>query len=422
MWNSCSGHGVADRFTIDRLGHRGDGVADTESGPVFIAHALPGELVEAERVGRDRAQLLAVVEPSADRVHSFGPGAPVCGGCGMSHLAVPAQLAWKRELVREALRTARIDAEVEPCVDAHGTGRRRATLHVRRDAERGLRVGFMEARSHDVVDLGEHDCPTLAPALKPAVEIVRSLGKTLVQLGKPLDAVVTATLTGLDVDFRGSGKVPEPVRLRLTALATEHDLARLSLHGETVVERRPPLLRAGRAEIVLPPGGFLQATEAGEAALVGLVVAGVGTAKRVADLFAGSGTFALRLAEKAAVRAVEQDEAALSALDRAARHTAGLRKIETERRDLFRRPVLPSELKGVDAVVFDPPRAGAEAQARELALAKVARLVGVSCNPATLARDLGILLGGGYRLERVTPVDQFRHSAHVEVVAVLGRK
>lgn len=410
---------MAERFTIARLGHRGDGVAETSAGLVFIAGALPGEMVEAERHG-ERAHLTAVLGPSLDRSAPFVPGAAICGGCGMAHLSLPAQLAWKRDLVRDALAAENIEAEVGETIDAHGAGRRRASFHARRDAT-GVRVGFMAARSHDIVDLAEHDCPTLSAALKPAVPAVRALATTLASIGKPVDAVVTATANGLDIDIRGTGKLAEPLRLALVRLAEKHDLARLSLHGERLVERRPPLLRFGRAELVLPPGGFLQATEAGEAALAGLVTAGVGSAKRIADLFAGSGTFALRLAESATVTAVEADAEALAALDRAARHTPGLKKVTVERRDLFRRPLMPAELQKFDAVVFDPPRAGAEAQAWQLAAARVPRIVAVSCNPATLARDLRILLDGGYRLGAVTPVDQFRHSAHVEAVAILAR-
>jgi 23S rRNA (uracil1939-C5)-methyltransferase len=410
---------MAERFTIARLGHRGDGVADTPAGPVYIPGALPGEAVEAERHG-ERAHLTAVLAPSPDRAAPFVPGAATCGGCGMAHLSVPAQLAWKRVLVSDALAAEKIEAEVDETIDAHGIGRRRASFHARRGVG-GIRVGFMAARSHDVVDLAEHDCPTLAPALKRAVPAIRALAGSLAGVGKPVDAVVTATTSGLDVDIRGTSARLEPLRLALLRLAEKHDLARLSLHGERIVERRPPVLRLGRAEVLLPPGGFLQATEAGEAALAKLVDEGIGTPKRIADLFAGSGTFSLRLAERAAVAAVEADTEALAALDRAARHTPGLKKITAERRDLFRRPLMPAELSRFDAVVFDPPRAGAEAQARQLAASRVKRIVAVSCNPATLARDMRILIDGGYRLGTVTPVDQFRHSAHVEAVAVLEK-
>jgi 23S rRNA (uracil1939-C5)-methyltransferase len=233
--------------------------------------------------------------------------------------------------------------------------------------------------------------------------------------------VVTATGTGLDIDLRGAGKVAEKLRLGLVEIAGRDGLARLSLHGDVVIEFRPPVVKFGRAEMIVPPGGFLQATELGEEVLARLVREGVDGARKVADLFAGSGTFALRIAETAEVKAVEQDRPALAALDRAWRATPNLKKIENEGRDLFRRPLNAAELESFDAVVFDPPRAGAEAQAREIAKSKVKRVVAVSCNAQSFARDLKILSDGGYRVGAVAPVDQFRHSTHVEVVAVLNR-
>jgi 23S rRNA (uracil1939-C5)-methyltransferase len=412
---------MTQQVRIQRLGHRGDGVAETPDGELFIFGALPGELVEAERTGRDRAQLRAVLEPGPDRVEAFDPDAPMCGGCGLRHMAVPAQLRWKRELVIENLRGAGITAEVEPCVDAHGEGRRRATFHARVGADRVLRVGFTEPRAHAVVDLAEHDCPVMSPALKTAVEPVRVLAAILTELGKPVDALVTATVSGLDIDLRGPGRLPENLRLALTRKAGQLGLARLSLHGDTIIEFKAPVVRFGNVEVAIPPGGFLQATSAGEEAMVRRVMEGLGSAGRTADLFAGSGTFTLRMAALAQVLAVESSRPSLEALDRAARHATGLKKVMVEPRDLVRRPMQAADLKGLDAVVFDPPRAGAEGQARMLAGSAVPRVVAVSCNPGTLARDLQILVGGGYRVDSVLPIDQFRHSAHVEAVVLLSR-
>jgi 23S rRNA (uracil1939-C5)-methyltransferase len=412
---------MAEHLRIARLGHRGDGVGDIEGRTVFVAHALPGELVEVERSGSDRARLLRVLESSPDRVAQFRADIAVCGGCGLRHISVPAQLSWKRDLVIENLRGAGLNPEVGSCVDAHGEGRRRATFHARLGSDGVLRVGFTEARSHDVIDLGEHDCAVLSPALKAAVEPVRALARTVQDIRKPLDVVATATRNGLDVDLRGLGKLAEKLRLRLVETAGRLGIARLAVHGEALVEVIPPVTSFDGVDVTIPPGGFLQATQAGEDVLGGLVVQGVGEARKVADLFAGSGTFSLRLARHAAVLAVESDRAALSALDRAARRASGLRPVSVEARDLYRRPLQAAELKGFDAVVFDPPRAGADIQARAIAVAGPKRVVAVSCNPGTLARDLAILVEGGYRIEAVTPVDQFRHSAHVEAVAVLSR-
>ncbi|GLK79835.1 class I SAM-dependent RNA methyltransferase [Methylopila turkensis] len=411
---------MAERLAIARLGHRGDGVADTAAGPVFVARALPGELVEAERAG-ERATLLRVVEPSADRREAYCPEVGVCGGCATQELAQDAALAWKRALLIEAFARERLDvaALVGPCVDAHGAGRRRATFHARAGADGRVVVGFAAARSHAIVPIAA--CPLLAPEMAGALPAARAVAAALGKMRKPLDLAVTATAGGLDMDVRGSGPPPEALRLRLVTLAGELDLARLAIHGDVVVERRKPVVVMGRAQVIPPPGGFLQATAAGEAAITALAAEAVGRAKRVADLFSGVGAFALRLAERAEVYAAEADRPAVAALSAAARATPGLKRVTAEARDLFRRPLAGAELKPFDAAVFDPPRAGAEAQARMLAESRVATVVAVSCNVATLARDAAILIRGGYRLERVTPVDQFRHSAHVEAVATFRR-
>jgi 23S rRNA (uracil1939-C5)-methyltransferase len=219
---------------------------------------------------------------------------------------------------------------------------------------------------------------------------------------------------------RGSGALTAPLITALAHIAAAQNLARLTRHGELIVQRRTPTLRMGAAKVPLPPAAFLQATAEGEAALSRLVLGACAGGRYIADLFCGVGPFALRLAERARVFAADDDEAALAALKRAAA-TPGLKPIETEARDLFRNPLVASELHRHDAVVFDPPRQGAQAQARELASSKVPLIVAVSCNPATFARDVGELVRGGYRLTDVTPVDQFRYSAHVEIVAWLER-
>ncbi|MCP8939046.1 RNA methyltransferase [Alsobacter sp. SYSU M60028] len=413
---------MTERLLITRLGQRGDGVADGPGGPVFVAGALPGETVEAEVEG-ERGRLVAVETPSPSRVAPFCPHYGRCGGCVMQHADPATYAAWKREGVVAALRHARLDAPVEPLVAAHGEGRRRATFHVRRAPGEGRPVaiaGFMAARSHEVVPLDA--CPLLVPALADAPALARALGEALGGAGKPLDVQLTATAGGIDVDVRGHGPASPSQRRSLALLAERLDLARLSLHGDVVVERRPPLVTMGKAIVAPPPGGFLQATAQGEEALARLVVEAVGKAKIVADLFAGVGPFALRLAERASVHAVESDGAAMLALDRAARQTPGLKPIGVETRDLFRRPLLGPELARFDAVAFDPPRAGAEAQARQLAGSAVPVVVAVSCNAASFARDAALLVAGGYTLARVTPVDQFWQSAHVELVGVFEKK
>ncbi|WP_020186058.1 class I SAM-dependent RNA methyltransferase [Methylopila sp. 73B] len=412
---------LVQTLAVARLGHRGDGVAETPEGAVFVGRALGGETVEVERRG-ERGRLLRVIEASPDRVAAYCPEVPRCGGCAIQELAQPAALAWKRGLLIDAFLREGLDVadRVGPTLDAHGAGRRRATFHARADATGRIHVGFAEARSHAITPIAA--CPLLAPSLARALPVARAVAAALSSRKKPLDIVTTGTSGGLDIDVRGSGPPPEALRLRLVALAESLDLARLAIHGDVVVERRRPEIAMGRALVAPPPGAFLQATAEGENVLAALVTEAVGKAKRVADLFSGVGTFAFRLAEAAEVHAVESGREAIAALEAAARRASGLKRVTTEARDLFRRPLLAAELARFDAVAFDPPRAGAEAQARMLAESKAPKVIAVSCSVATLARDAAILVRGGYALERVTPVDQFRHSAHVEAVAVFVRR
>jgi 23S rRNA (uracil1939-C5)-methyltransferase len=254
-----------------------------------------------------------------------------------------------------------------------------------------------------------------------AVEAARALAGDLRGLMKPLDIGVTATLEGLDVDLRGSGPVELTEARKLARSAERLDLARVSNHGAVVIERRPPRVAFGAAFVALPPGGFLQATEAGETHLAEFAEAAFKGARKVADIFCGAGAFALRLARRREVFAVDSDDAAVHALQRGAAASQGLRKLGAETRDLFRRPLRVDELSSFDGALFDPPRAGAEAQAREFAASALPLVVAVSCNAATFARDARILVDGGFRIETLAPLDQFRFSPHVEIAAVFRR-
>jgi len=405
---------MTTRLTISHIGHRGDGVADGR----FVPFTLPGEVVEVEGV-EERVVPSRIVTPSAERVTPPCPHFGTCGGCALQHWAPAPYLAWKRQSVIATLAQHGLQPEVAPTIDARGTGRRRVTFHARRGAGTRLEVGFTAARSHAIVAIDA--CPLLAPSLDKALPAARLVARALEGVGKPIDIQVTATLQGLDMELRGPGKLGEKDRLRLMEAANAAGLARLTNHGDLLMQREPPAVMVDGHRVPLPPGAFLQATEAGEEALARLVLAGVGKAKAVADLFCGVGPFALRLARQAKVRAVDSDAGAVASLAQAVRMASGLKPIQAETRDLFRRPLLVADLKGLDAVVFDPPRAGAEAQAAFLAKADIGRIVAVSCNPATFARDACTLAAGGWKLGTVTPVDQFTWSAHVELVATFTR-
>jgi 23S rRNA (uracil1939-C5)-methyltransferase len=413
---------VVERLVIDHVGHLGDGIALVEGRSFFVPYTLRGETVEvAAAPGNhpDRRQLLRIEQASPERIEPFCPHFGICGGCAVQHWETEHYRAWKRDLVATTLAQAKIECEVFPLIDAHGNGRRRMTLHGRKGTHDVLKVGFAAAHSHDIIPIDR--CPILDPGLNGGLEAAWALAEPLIGIGKPLDIQITATDTGLDVDVRGSGPLPAAKISALSQIAARHRLARLTRHGELVLMRQPPSVTMGKARLILPPGSFLQATVAGEETLAALVSQHCGRAKYIADLFCGVGPFALRLAEKARLSAYDSDAGAIAALQKAATSTSGLKPIRAETRDLFRRPLVAEELRDFDAVVFDPPRQGAQAQAERLATSKVPVVIAVSCNAATFARDARILIDGGYKIEGVTPVDQFRHTPHVELVARFAR-
>jgi 23S rRNA (uracil1939-C5)-methyltransferase len=414
---------VAEHLTIDHVGHRGDGVAFAGGHTVFVPYTLSGETVEAGPVADhpDRRFLLRVEKASLERIAPFCRYFGACGGCAIQHWQSDSYAAWKRRIVVDTLAHAAIECQVDDLIDAHGAGRRRITAHARRGDGGELRTGFAAASSHAIVAID--DCPILDPGLRGALDAARALAEILKPTTKPLDIQVTATGGGLDVDVRGSGPLPRTMIATLSRVAEQHRLARVTRHGELVLMRSPPVVSIGTAQVTLPPGSFLQATAAGEEALAALVFKHCKGAKHIADLFCGVGPFALRLATRTRIAAFDSHSGAVTALQKAATSTPGLKPIKAETRDLFRRPLMPQELRDYDAVIFDPPRQGAQAQAERLAASKVPVVVAVSCNAATFARDARILIDGGYRIEGVTPVDQFRHTPHVELVArfVRGR-
>ena len=413
---------MVERLVIDHVGHRGDGVALVDGESVYVPYALGGETVEVAAVPGhhpDRRRLLAVEKASPERVAPFCPHFGICGGCAIQHWEGERYRAWKRSIVVETLAQAKLACDVGPLLDAHGAGRRRITLHARIGTHDVLKVGFAAANSHDIVPVDR--CPILDPGLSGALDAAWALTERLNTTAKPLDIQITATGNGLDVDVRGSGPLPAPAIAALSEVAEQHRLARLTRHGELVLMRAPPTIAIGAAQVMLPPGSFLQATVAGEETLAAQVAEHCRRARHIADLFCGVGPFALRLAAKSRISAFDSDAGAVTALQQAANSTPGLKPVRAEARDLFRRSLMPQELRDYDTVVFDPPRQGAQAQAQQLAASKIPVVVAVSCNVATFARDARILIDGGYRLEAVTPVDQFRHTPHVELVARFAR-
>jgi 23S rRNA (uracil1939-C5)-methyltransferase len=406
-----------ERVRVTRLGHLGDGVGDTDAGPVFAPFVLPGETARGALVD-GRLTLAAIEDPSLDRVAPPCPHFGLCGGCALQHAADGFLADWKTALIRDALAARGLDAPIRPIHVSPPGARRRAALSGRR-TKKTVILGFHERADAAIAPI--ETCAVLRPEIVAAFPALRALFGLVCSRQGEGRASVTVSAAGLDVALDGAKPLDGPLRARLAEAAAAADLARLSYGDETVAARRPPAQRFGRASVVPPPGGFLQATADGEAALGAAVREAAGEARRIVDLFAGCGTFALPLAERAEVRAVEGDAAMAAALDLGRRRAEGLRAVTVETRDLFRRPLLAPELEGVDAVVIDPPRAGAAAQTAELARSRVARVAAVSCNPATFARDARTLVDGGFRLLWVQPVDQFRWSPHVELAAAFAR-
>ncbi|MSU92290.1 class I SAM-dependent RNA methyltransferase, partial [Rhodobacteraceae bacterium 2CG4] len=392
---------------IDRLGREGDGIA----ADGFHPFTLPGERI----VPGAPPQVLA---PSPDRVPPPCPHFGACGGCTLQHAGDAFLARWKVGTIERALAARGLQAPMRPILTSPPHGRRRATFAARR-TRKGVQVGFHARASDRIVDIRTcHLVRTGMLELFPAIGQMARIGASR---KAALRVQVTDSAAGWDVAVAG-GKAPDAaLRAELARLAAGAGIARLAWDGEVIAQHRPPAQALGRAQVVPPPGAFLQATAEGAAALVAAVRAAVGGARRVADLFAGCGTFALPLAETAEVHAVEGDAAMLAALDAGWRRADGLKAVTHEARDLFRRPLEPLELRRFDAVVIDPPRAGAEAQTARLAQAGVPVVAAVSCDPATFARDAAILTGAGYALDWVQPVDQFRWSGHMELAARFSR-
>jgi 23S rRNA (uracil1939-C5)-methyltransferase len=413
-----------ETVTIEKLGAQGDGIASSAGGPVYVPFSLPGETVAIARV-KSQGTIMSITTPSPDRqeppCRHFGPDGVngTCGGCTLQHMADAPYGAFKRQLVIDALKSKGLTPEVGEIVPAR-PGERRRVVFAARKTEKDMLVGFNQAESHHIVAIEE--CPISSAGIIARLPAIRAVAASLATSAEPFRVAVLETLSGLDISVDDVKKLSDPQRRKAieTALSLR-GIARVSLNGEILVEPSKPMVEFGGVQVSPPPGGFTQATKPAEEAMAELVTAHAGKAKRIADLFAGAGTFSLRLARIGRVHAVEAEAKALAALDHAARNTQGLKPVTVEKRDLFRRPLMTQEFKPYDVVVFDPPRAGAEFQCQELARSGVKKIVAVSCNPLTLARDLAILVEGGYRITGVTPIDQFLWTSHVEVVATLEK-
>ncbi|EYD73209.1 class I SAM-dependent RNA methyltransferase [Limimaricola hongkongensis] len=396
--------------TIEAVTHHGMG--RTADG-TLVPRVLPGEVVTIAADGPK------IITPSPERVAPPCRHFKACGGCAMQHASDGFVEGWKAEIVRTALRAQGLDGDIAGVETSPADSRRRARLAGRR-TKKGALVGFHARASDTVIEVP--GCRLMLPALTALIPALERIAALAASRKGEAGLTVTDSEAGPDLHIDTDKPLTEELRLSLPEIAREAGLARLVWADEIVAELVPPVQRMGRARVVPPPGAFLQATAHGEAALLKCVRDAVAGADRIVDLFAGCGTFSLPLAERAEIHAVEGEAAMLAALDRGWRGAAGLKRVSTEARDLFRRPLLPDELKRFDAAVIDPPRAGAQAQVAALAASHIPVIAMVSCSPASFARDAKTLVEQGYDMGPITVVDQFRWSPHLELATRFTRR
>ncbi|MBL1436035.1 MAG: class I SAM-dependent RNA methyltransferase [Rhodobacteraceae bacterium] len=398
---------------ITRLGLKGDGITDDDR---FIPFSLPGETYEGSfESGIFKGKRLT---DSPARTTPSCPHFGTCGGCTLQHADDSFLESWKAETIARALKAQGLSAPFRPIATSPAKSRRRATFSARR-TKKTTQIGFHKRGSAEMFPLEQ--CHLLKPEIMAALPACHALAGLGASRKGEIKISVTHSAAGPDISVLDAKQLDGPLRARLAGLANEFSVARLCWNGEQIAERNRPVQPMGKANVLPPSGAFLQATSEGEAALNAAMQEAVSGAKRVADLFAGCGTFSLPLALRAEVHAVENVADMLKALDAGWRFAQGLKTVTTEARDLFSRPLVPLELKHYDAVVIDPPRAGAKAQMEEIAASDISLVGAVSCNPISFARDAKILIDAGFSLDWLLPVDQFRWSGHVELAAKFSR-
>ncbi len=408
------------RVRIEDIAAGGDGVGIVDGARIFAPLTAPGDLADIDLRG-ERGTLVDLIEKGPDRIVPPCGHYGSCGGCSLQHVTHGFYRDWKRSRLLQALAREGFDAAiVGGLIETPAATRRRARFAVKKLRGRAL-VGFNGRRSSTIEAVD--DCLILHPGIATRLPALRALAMKI----EAAEFDLTATLcdNGIDVAISAAlVKDPRgPALSDILSLLRGADVVRLSVNGETIAMTAAPVVRFDGVPVTPPPGGFLQASREGEAALINLVKAAAAGARKVADLFSGCGTFALPLARAATVFAVDSDRASIDALLKAAAAAqgGGLNPLKAETRDLFTRPMTARELKGFDAIIFDPPRAGAAAQAREIAASGVGAVIGVSCNPASFARDAAILRQGGFTLSQAFPIDQFVYSSHVEAVGVFRK-
>ena len=402
---------------IENLGSEGDGIGRIDGKPIYVTGALPGETVRISGPGPHFATS-EILTPSKERQSPPCPHFSTCGGCTFQHASLPMLLQWKRAEVALAFKKAGIDVAVDETFASAPSSRRRVTFSARRDGK-GVLLGFKERGSDNLVTL--QTCAILLPELAAQISPLRAIASTMLRGNEEIQISINACDNGMDLDFTLPQQPSETMTASFVRAMAKSPYLRGCVNGESVIEKEKPLVTFGRAHVALPPANFIQAVAAVETEMARLVCDHLRPSKRVADLFCGGGTFALRLAERSSVHAVEWKDDMLKALQ-AASGPAKLKEITVERRNLHDLPLTVADLKPFDGLCLDPPRAGAEDQVIQIAKTNLRRIAYVSCNPGTLARDSRHLIDGGFRLKRVVPLDQFVYSPHIEVVALFEKK
>ena len=400
-------------YIVDRLGQLGDGIIDTPNGEIFAPFTLPGEHIEGN-VENGRVNSPKIIKPVSDRIKPACKHFKSCGGCSLQHASDTVISDWKIRKTQDALSQVNLHPEFRPIINSKAGSRRRATFAAKR-TKKGALVGFHGRASDVIIEISE--CPISDPILLSGMPAFSQFAI----LGSSRKAVlrISATVSGnsLDVKIDNGKKLSATEISKFAQICNQFKILRLMWNDDVIAQSNPPSQKMGLANVIPPSGAFLQATKSGEATLIKTVLEIIGPSKRVVDLFAGCGTFALPISSKATVHALEGDANMIAALDSGWRAAGGLHDIKSETRDLFRRPLMPDEFKKIDAIVIDPPRAGAVSQVVEIAKANVGRIAFVSCNPATFARDASILCNNGYNLDWVQVIDQFLWNPHIELVA-----
>ncbi len=415
------------RVKVDHIGAKGDGIAHGPDGPIYIPFAAQGDDVEIRLRGK-QGRIKHIHGPSPDRIAPLCRHFGRCGGCSLQHVSAEYYRRWKQQLVRTALGHRGFEAVtiLEPRISPKASRRRVRLAAMGRGGGLAV-VGFSERASHNIIDLAE--CPVLEPEIMAFIEPLRKfLGQQLIRRQK-MNIQINQAENGLDIILEGRGEPDLDLRMDIAAFADDQDIARICWqdmklkkpYHEILCERRKPYVTFAGRQLFLPPGSFLQATRAGEAALINFVQASLGDADRLVDIFAGCGTFTVAMIGGHVVHAVEGNREMVTALQQSSRQMGKIRALTTEVRDLFLRPLLPHELNEFDGLIIDPPRAGAQAQIKEIVKSDIGKLVMISCNPASFARDARLLVDGGFIMGDILPIDQFLYSPHLEIAVFFYR-